>query len=158
MAGAKTKFSRTVAERVKCPRCAALYEYDRVLETEREVVFGGEAAAVHAAEVELDRQQAESAMAIVRCPSCHKFGPGALGNRLTMVAFTLGGAAICAAAAFGLMLLAEATGRFFWVLCLLAALATPVLLLLALVTLLSPTTHKTRLAGTRPIESAGSRA
>ena len=149
MAGARTKFSRTVVERVSCPRCAALYEYDRILETEREVVPGGEVVAVHAAEIELDRQQTESDMAIVRCPSCHKFGPGALGNRLTMVAFTLGGAAICAAAAVGLLVLAEATGRFFWVLALLAALAVPVLLLLALVTLLSPTTHKTRLAGTR---------
>lgn len=149
MAGARTKFSRTVVERVSGPRCAALYEYDRILETEREVVPGGEAAAVHAAEIELDRQQTESAMAIVRCPSCHKFAPGALGNRLTMVAVTLGGAAICAAAAVGLLVLAEATGRLFWVLALLAALAVPVLLLLALVTLLSPTTHKTRLAGTR---------
>lgn len=147
--GARTKFSRTVVERVSCPRCAALYEYDRVLETERDVAPGGEAVAVHEAEIELDRQQTQSAMAIVRCPSCHKFGPGALRNRLTMVAFTLGGAAICAAAAVGLLVLAEATGRFFWVLALLAALAVPVLLLFSLMALLSPTTHKTRLAGTR---------
>ena len=147
--GTKMKFSRTVIERMICPRCAARYEYDRVLETERRIDDGYDAAA-QAAEIELDRQKTQSSMAIVRCPSCRKYAPGALANRLTMVAFALGGAAICAAAAFGLMLLAEETGRFFWVLCLLAALAAPVLLLLALITLLSPTTHKTRLAGTRP--------
>ncbi len=147
--GTKAKFSRTVVERVTCPRCAARYEYDRVLETEREVIPGQEDAAAHAAEIELARQQAESPVAVVRCPACHKFAPGALGNRLLMVAVMLGGAGICAAAAVGLMLLAAETGKFFWVLCLMAALAVPVLLLLALAALLSPTTHKTRLAGTR---------
>ena len=147
--GTKMKFSRTVIERMICPRCAARYEYDRVLETERRLDDGYDAAA-HAAEIELDRQQAESPLAVVRCPSCRKHAPGALGNWLAMMAFTLGGAAICAAATVGLMLLAEETGQFFWVLCLLTALAVPVLLLIALVTLLSPTTHKTRLAGTRP--------
>ena len=119
-----------------------------MLETERDLLQGPEAAAI-AAEIELDRQQAETPIAVVRCPGCGKFAPGALTNRLLMFGVMLGGAAICAAAAVGLMLLAAETGKFFWVLCLLAALATPVLLLLALVALLSPTTHKTRLAGTR---------
>ena len=146
--GTKAKFSRTVVERITCPRCAARYEYDRVLETERDLLQGPEAAAI-AAEIELARQQAESPIAVVRCPDCGKFAPGALTNRLMMFGVLLGGAAICAAAAVGLMLLAAETGKFFWVLCLLAALATPVLLLMALVALLSPTTHKTRLAGAR---------
>src|SRR5690606_17308926 len=110
---------------------------------------GQEEAAAHAAEIELARQQAESAIAVVRCPSCHKFGPGALANRLLMVGLTLGAAAICAAAAVGLMLLADITGTFFWFLALAAGLAAPVFLLLSLFSLLSPTTHKTRLAGTR---------
>lgn len=145
----RAKFSRTIVERVTCPRCAALYEYDRILEVEREIPPGQEDAVAREAESVLDRQQTESSMAVVRCPTCHKFGPGALANRLVMTGVTLGGAAICAAAAVGLMLLAEATGRFFWFLALAAALAVPVFLLLSLVALLSPTTHKTRLAGTR---------
>jgi hypothetical protein len=151
MAGvAKMKFSRTVPEKVTCPRCAAIYVYDRVLEVAREVAPGQEEAVAREAENMLDRQQAEPSVAVVRCPTCHKLGPGALGNRLLMTGVALGGAAICAAVAVGLMLLAGATGQFFWVLALGAALAVPVLLLLALVALLSPTTHKTRLVGTRP--------
>ena len=146
--GVKQTFSRTVVERVNCPRCATLYEYDRVLTTEREVVPGEEAAAVGAAETDLDRQQAQSAMAVVRCPGCRKFAPGSLANRLTLTGVCLGGAVICALATMGLIFLADATGRFFWVLALLAALGVPVCLLFALVALLKPTTHKTRLAGT----------
>lgn len=159
MADAKMKFSRTVVERLTCPRCAALYEYDRVLSVERPLVPGREAAAVQDAEVELDREQARPDVAVVRCPGCRKFAPGALGNKLLMLASTLGGAAICALAAVGLILLAGATGHFFWVLALLAALGVPVFLLLFLVTLLQPTTHKTRLAAPdAPIEPADAEA
>lgn len=146
---ARAKFSRTVVERVKCPRCGALYEYDRVLEVERDVLPGQEAAAAHAAGIELERQEGQPAVVVVRCPGCHKYGPGALANRLLMVGFSLGGAVLCAAAAVGLMLLADMTGKFFWFLALAAGLAAPVFLLLSLFALLSPTTHKTRLAGTR---------
>jgi hypothetical protein len=144
---AKAKYSRTVVERVTCPRCAAVYEYDRLLETERTVAPGEEAAAAQVAEVELARQQAQSPVAVVRCPTCRKFAPGAHANRLMMVGSTLGGAALCALAAVGLLMLADATGRLFWVLALLAGLAVPAFLLMALFALLSPTTHKTRLAG-----------
>jgi hypothetical protein len=142
------KFSRTVPEQVTCRRCAAIYVYDRVFEVAREVAPGQEDAVAREAENMLDRQQTEPLVAVVRCPTCRKFGPGALRNRLLMTGVTLGGAAICAAVAVGLTLLAGATGQFFWVLALGAALAVPVLLLLALVALLSPTTHKTRLVGT----------
>jgi hypothetical protein len=147
--GAKAKYSRTVVERITCPRCGVHYEYDRVLEVERSFAPGGEVAAALAAEGELARQQAERAVAVVRCPSCHKFAPGAHANRVLMVGSTLGGAALCAVAGMGLLMLADATGRLFWVLALLAGLGVPVFLLMALFALLSPTTHRTRLAGTR---------
>ena len=154
----RVKYARTVVERVTCPRCAALYEYDRVLETERTVRPGEQSDAEAAALIELNRQQAESPVAVVRCPTCRKFAPGALSNRLLMVGVCLGASAICALAAVGLVVLAGTTGRFFWLLALLAALGVPVLLLVAVFALLSPTTHATRLAGTGPIEPAASGA
>ena len=146
MAGrSKVKFSRTVPHHVTCRGCAALYEYDRVLEVECKVAPGQEDAIAREAENMLDRQQTGPSVAVVRCPLCRKFGPGALVNRLLMIAVLLGGAAICAAVVVGWLLLFSAAGQFFWMTALGAALAVPVLLLLALVALFIPTTHKTRL-------------
>lgn len=141
----KHTFSRTVAERLVCRRCGARYAYDRVLSDSRKVRPGEEAAALAAAEVELDRQQAGADIAVVRCPQCGKFAPGALVNRLITVGVCLGIAAVCAAAALGLIALAGMTGQLFWFLALAAGLACPAFVLLALYSLLSPTTHKTRL-------------
>ena len=141
----KTTYSRTVPVRLVCTRCAARFEYDRVLSDERKVRPGEEAAAAAAAEVELDRQQAATDLAILRCPQCGKFAPGAVRNRLITVGSCLAAAAVCAAAAAGLVVLAGMTGPLFWFLALAAALAVPVFLLLALFSLLSPTTHRTRL-------------
>ena len=142
---AKMTFSRTTPVRLICSRCATRYEYDRVLDVERKVTPGSEGAAEAEAAVELDRQQAARDFAIVRCPDCGKFAPGSIVNRLMMTGVSLGGAVICAIATVGLLLVAAETGQFFWLLALGAALGVPVCLLLALVTLLSPTTHRTRL-------------
>ena len=81
----------------------------------------------------------------VRCPQCGRFAPGSLKNRLLMVGGSLLATVFCAVAAVGLLILAAETGQFFWLLALLAALGVPVSLLLALTSLLSPTTHRTRL-------------
>lgn len=133
-----TTFSRTVVERRRCARCGGRYEYDRVLSVDRP------AAARAAAELELDRRQAEADVAIVRCPACGKFGSDAVRARLLMLGATLGPAVLCAAAAVGLVLLAGMTGRFFWVLALAAALGAAWFALLAVVALVVPTTAKTR--------------
>jgi len=142
---AKATFSRTVPVRLVCRRCHARYEYDRVLSDSRKVRPGEEAAAVAAAEVELDRQQAGSDLSIVRCPQCGKFAPGALVNRLINVGICLGSAAVCGAAAVGLIVLAGMTGQLFWFFALAAGLGCAVFLLLGVFSLLSPTTHRTRL-------------
>ena len=144
--GDKATFSRTVQVRVVCRRCSARYEYDRVLSVDRRLKAGeSREAAARAAEVELDREQAGSDLAIVRCPQCGKFAPGAVVNRLINVGLCLGAATVSAAAAVGLVVLDGMTGQLFWFLALAAGLACPVFLLLALFSLLSPTTHRTRL-------------
>jgi len=141
----RATYSRTVPVRLTCARCSARFEYDRVLTVSRKVRPGEEDAAAREAGVELDRQQAAADFAIVRCPQCGKFAPGAVRNRVVNVIGCLVAASVCAAAAVGLVVLAGMTGQLFWFLALIAGLATPVFLLLALVSLLSPTTHQTRL-------------
>jgi len=147
MNDAKATFTRTMPVRLVCRRCRTRYEYDRVLTVTRRPRPGESfEAAVTAAQAQLDREQATPDVVVVRCPECGKFAPGSHKARLLMVAGSLLGAAFCAIGAVGLLILASETGQFFWVLALLAALGVPVCLLLALISLLSPTTHKTRLA------------
>jgi DNA-directed RNA polymerase subunit RPC12/RpoP len=134
----RATFSRTVTQKCACARCGARYEYDRVLSTERP------RHEVAEADVELARQQAADDMAIVRCPRCGKYAPGAIRNRLLSTGMMLGLAALCAAACLGLIVLAGMTGRFFWLLALAAGLGAAWFALLALIALLMPTTAKTR--------------
>jgi hypothetical protein len=142
----KATFTRTVPVRQACGRCSARYEYDRVISVTRRARPGESfEAAASAAFAELDREQAAPDIVVVRCPQCGKFAPGSLKNRLLMVGGSLLATVFCAVAAVGLLILAAETGQFFWLLALLAALGVPVSLLLALTSLLSPTTHKTRL-------------
>lgn len=146
MNDAKATFTRTVPVRLVCRRCGARYEYDRVISVTRRPRPGETfEAAVGAAQADLDREQAAPDLVVVRCPECGRFAPGSLKARLLMVGASLLGAAFCAIAAVGLLLLAAETGQFFWVLALLATLGVPACLLFALISLLSPTTHKTRL-------------
>lgn len=145
MDDARVTFSRTVPVRLVCARCSARYEYDRVMTVKREVVGGRLDLAEREAEAALDREQAERDVAVVRCPACGKFAPGALANRLAMLAFTLGGAVVCAAVAVGVLVIAAEAGKVFWLIGLLAAIGVPVFLILTLIFLLSPTTHTTRL-------------
>ena len=146
MTDAKATFTRTVPVRLVCRRCSARYEYDRVISVTRrprpDETFE---AAAGAALAELDRQQAAPDLVVVRCPGCGRFAPGSLQTRLLMLGAFLLGAAFCAIAAVGLLILAAETGKFFWLLALLATLGVPACLLFALISLLSPTTHETRL-------------
>ncbi|HZW16875.1 MAG TPA: hypothetical protein VFF66_11570 [Brevundimonas sp.] len=146
MTDAKATFTRTVPVRLACRRCGSRYEYDRVISVTRRPQPGETfEAATSAALAALDREQAASDLVVVRCPECGKFAPGSLKTRLLMLGSFLLGAAFCAIAAVGLLILAAETGQFFWVLALLATLGVPACLLFALFSLLSPTTHKTRL-------------
>ncbi len=144
--GDKAIFTRTIPVRQICTHCRARYEFDRVLTVTRRPRPGEtfeEAAA--SAFAELDRQQAGADLIVVRCPQCRRIAPGSLKTRILMVFGFLLAAAFCAIAAVGLLIIAAETGQFFWVLALLAALGAPVCLFFALVALLSPTTHETRL-------------
>lgn len=140
----KLSVSHTEPVKLVCRHCGTRYEYDREIKVEREAEPGREAIVAAEAEAELRRQFAEPDMAVVRCPSCRKYAPGALKNRLIMALASLVGAAIAAAICIGLILFAGATGTLFWLIALLAGLASPVLLLLALASLFISTTHTTR--------------
>ena len=144
--GDKAIFTRTVPVRQTCDRCSARYEYDRVLTVTRRPRPGETfEEATASALAELDEQQARADIIIVRCPQCRKYAPGTLKTWILTVLGSLLAAAFCAIAAVGLLIIAAETGQFFWVLALLAALGVPLFLLLALVSLLSPSTHQTRL-------------
>lgn len=115
--------TRTVEEKVACPKCALNYGYKRVVEVKRDTNGKAELSPEDAAKMEEAFDNAvKGNIDVYKCPRCGAFRPGGFGAHLMMGAFLVVAIALCVGAAYFILAVAEATGALFWGLGLLALL------------------------------------